>query len=74
MSRWSRDQKKVSNLKAQLAGSPAVVEFLTWLLTDIYVNNVFTEGYGAQRAEHDGRAKCAEDILTLLMELTNDTD
>jgi hypothetical protein len=51
--------------------SSLLSNFLYTILEKDYRDNVFTEGYGEDRAFRDGQAKEAEKIYTLLKELEN---
>ena len=57
---------------AQAKGSPPLLTFLRDYLYDEILNNTFTEGYGEERAFHDGKAYEAKNILNLLKGLSND--
>jgi len=57
---------------AQAKGSPHLLGFLRDYLYDEILDNTFTEGYGEERAFHDGKAYEAKNILNLLKGLSND--
>ena len=58
-------------LQTQWRGSPLVAEFLYTLLERDFKDNIFTEGFGPERAFKDGQAKEAEKLYNLLKELEN---
>src|SRR3990167_5244386 len=65
------DRTKVALLQTQVRGSPLLVNFLYTLLEKDYRDNIFTDGYGENRAFADGQATEAEKIYMLLKELEN---
>ncbi len=59
-------------IQAQAKGSPELLRFLHWYCEQEFRRNIYTEGYGEERAFHDGRAKAVEDLDKLIEEITND--
>lgn len=45
------------------------MEFLYWYLETQWQSNIYTEGYGTDRAFADGKAKAFEELHTILKQI-----
>mgnify|MGYP003128257743 FL=1 len=57
---------------SQAKGSPKLIEYLTEVLEEEVNRSIFTEGYGTERAYHDGKAHTAMELIKLLRGITNE--
>ena len=72
MSRHLPSKGERQTVLSQARGSPQLIEFLTIVLEAEISDNIFTEGYGEERAYRDGKAHSAIEILKLLKGMTNE--
>ena len=56
---------------AQAKGSPQLIHFLSEVLLSEYIDNIFTDGYGEERAFADGKAHLARKLLDILKGIEN---
>lgn len=69
--KFSQDPEQRRRVLQQFKGNEDLREFLLWVLARHYNDNVFTDGYGEERAFHDGVAKEAQAIFELIRSLDN---
>lgn len=66
LNRFSQDKEKLKQLSIEFQSSPTVYEFLNWLLNKDLSENVFSDGYGEERAKADGKALEALELLSII--------
>ena len=56
---------------SQASQSRELLDVLSWVCKDKFNKNIFTKGYGEERAYADGQAEAYVFILTLIKGMTN---
>ena len=72
VSKFSNDKEKRKLLKTEFQASPTLYEFLMWLLETKFTENIFSNGYGEERAKADGKAILSAELLKIVHGVYND--
>ncbi len=74
VSKFSRNKDEIKSLKQELQASPTLYKFIVYLLETKFTENLFSDGYGEERAKADGKALLAAELLKIVHGVYNDRE